>query len=174
MPSAWRAACAGLDPALVPPLHLAKGNYFVLAGRAPFSRLIYPVPEHGGLGVHLTLDLAGRARFGPDVEWVTVLDYRVEAGRANSFYGAIRRYWPGLEDGKLAPGYAGIRPKLSGPKDPAADFLVQDPTSHGIPGLVNLFGIESPGPDFLAWPWPIWWFSSWSTEPCTERYPPRP
>jgi L-2-hydroxyglutarate oxidase LhgO len=135
----------GLDPALVPPLHLAKGNYFVLAGRAPFARLIYPVPEHGGLGVHLTLDLAGRARFGPDVEWVSALDYRVEAERAQSFYGAIRRYWPGLEDGKLAPGYAGIRPKLSGPKDPAADFLIQGPASHGIPGLVNLFGIESPG-----------------------------
>ncbi len=136
---------SGFDPALVPPLHLAKGSYFVLAGRAPFSRLVYPVPEHGGLGVHLTLDLAGRARFGPDVEWVTALDYRVEAERADSFYGAIRRYWPGLADGKLAPGYAGIRPKLSGPRDPAADFVIQDPASHGIPGLVNLFGIESPG-----------------------------
>src|SRR4029077_11399005 len=131
----------GLDPALVPPLHLAKGSYFVLAGRAPFARLIYPVPEHGGLGVHLTLDLAGRARFGPDVEWVSALDYRVEAERAQSFYGAIRRYWPWLEGVKLAAVYPGIRPKLSGPKNPAADFLIQGPASHGIPGLVNLFGI---------------------------------
>jgi len=136
---------SGFDPALVPPLHLAKGNYFVLAGAAPFERLVYPVPEHGGLGVHLTLDLAGRARFGPDVEWVGGRDYHVEAQRAAVFYGAIRRYWPGLEDGKLTPGYAGIRPKLSGPKDPAADFLIQGPASHRIPRLVNLFGIESPG-----------------------------
>ncbi len=135
----------GFDPRLVPPLHLAKGSYFVLAGQAPFERLVYPIPEHGGLGVHLTLDLAGRARFGPNVEWVDSLDYRVRPEQADSFYGAIRRYWPGLGDGKLAPGYAGIRPKLSGPRDPAADFLIQGQADHRIPGLVNLFGIESPG-----------------------------
>lgn len=135
----------GFDSHLVPQLHLAKGSYFVLAGPAPFERLVYPVPEHGGLGVHLTLDLAGRARFGPNVEWVDALDYRVQPEQAESFYGAIRRYWPGLGDGKLAPGYAGIRPKLSGPKDPAADFMIQGQAAHGVPGLVNLFGIESPG-----------------------------
>lgn len=135
----------GFNPRLVPPLHFAKGSYFVLAGPAPFERLVYPVPEHGGLGVHLTLDLAGRARFGPNVEWVDALDYRVDPDQAASFYGAIRRYWPGLSEGKLAPGYAGIRPKLSGPKDPAADFMIQGPADHGIRGLVNLFGIESPG-----------------------------
>ncbi len=136
---------SGFDPALVPPLYLAKGSYFVLAGSAPFGRLVYPVPEHGGLGVHLTLDLAGRARFGPDVEWVAQRDYRVEPERAAVFYGAIRRYWPGLADGKLTPGYAGIRPKISAPKDPAADFLIQGAASHRIPRLINLFGIESPG-----------------------------
>jgi L-2-hydroxyglutarate oxidase LhgO len=135
----------GFAPGQVPPLHLAKGSYFVLSGAAPFERLVYPVPEHGGLGVHLTLDLAGRARFGPNVEWVEALDYRVAPEQAASFYGAIRRYWPGLGDGKLAPGYAGIRPKISGPKDPAADFMIQGPEVHGVPGLVNLFGIESPG-----------------------------
>jgi L-2-hydroxyglutarate oxidase LhgO len=139
------AALSGFDPALVPPLILAKGNYFVLSGPCPFGRLIYPVPEGGGLGVHLTLDLAGRARFGPDVEWIEQADYGVDAERAGSFYGAIRRYWPGLKDGALMPGYAGIRPKIYGPKDPALDFLVQGPAQHGVPRLINLFGIESPG-----------------------------
>jgi len=123
----------------------AKGNYYALTRRSPFSRLVYPVPEPGGLGVHLTLDLAGQARFGPDVEWVDEIDYRVDPARGERFYAAIRRYWPGLEDGALAPGYAGIRPKISGPGEPAADFVIQGPDVHGVPGLVNLFGIESPG-----------------------------
>jgi L-2-hydroxyglutarate oxidase LhgO len=135
----------GLPVSSIPGAHFAKGNYYVLQGRAPFRRLIYPVPEAGGLGVHLTLDLAGQARFGPDVEWVTGLDYTVDPGRADGFYAAIRRYWPGLPDGSLQPGYAGIRPKLHGPQDPAADFLIQGPEVHGVQGLVNLYGIESPG-----------------------------
>ncbi len=129
----------------IPAEYYAKGNYYSLAGKPPFSRLVYPVPEPGGLGVHVTLDLAGQARFGPDVEWVDAIDYQVDARRAERFYAAIRRYWPALRDGALAPGYAGIRPKISGPKEPAADFLVQGPAEHGVPGLVNLFGIESPG-----------------------------
>jgi L-2-hydroxyglutarate oxidase LhgO len=123
----------------------AKGNYYALSRKAPFSRLVYPVPEPGGLGVHITLDLAGQARFGPDVEWVERIDYSVDPNRAERFYAAIRRYWPGLPDGALAPGYAGIRPKISGPAEPAADFLIQGPADHGIAGLVHLFGIESPG-----------------------------
>jgi L-2-hydroxyglutarate oxidase LhgO len=123
----------------------AKGNYYALTRRAPFSRLVYPVPEPGGLGVHITLDLAGQARFGPDVEWVETIDYAVDPGRAERFYAAIRRYWPGLPDGALAPGYAGIRPKISGPAEPAADFVIEGPAEHGVAGLVNLFGIESPG-----------------------------
>jgi L-2-hydroxyglutarate oxidase LhgO len=135
----------GLDPALVPERHLAKGNYFVLASSAPFRHLIYPVPEPGGSGVHLTLDLAGRARFGPDVEWIDDIDYRVDPARAGRFYAAIRGYWPDLPDGALAPGYAGIRPKLRGPGGPPEDFLLQGPAAHRVPRLVNLFGIESPG-----------------------------
>ncbi|MDW8468422.1 MAG: NAD(P)/FAD-dependent oxidoreductase [Burkholderiales bacterium] len=135
----------GYPPSAAPREFYAKGNYYTLAGRAPFSRLVYPVPEPGGLGVHITLDLAGQARFGPDVEWVERIDYRVDPARAARFYGAIRRYWPRLPDGALAPGYAGIRPKISGPGEPAADFVVQGPRAHGVPGLVNLFGIESPG-----------------------------
>jgi len=133
----------------IPPEHYAKGNYYALTGRPPFSRLVYPVPEPGGLGVHVTLDLAGQARFGPDVEWIEHFDprtdYAVDPKRAQRFYAAIRRYWPALPDGALAPGYSGIRPKISGPTEPAADFLVQGPSEHGVPGLVNLFGIESPG-----------------------------
>ena len=133
----------------VPPEYYAKGNYYSLSSRPPFSRLVYPVPEPGGLGVHVTLDLAGQARFGPDVEWVERFDartdYAVDPKRSERFYAAIRRYWPALPDGALAPGYAGIRPKISGPKEPAADFLLQGPAAHGVPGLVNLFGIESPG-----------------------------
>ncbi|HET9350485.1 MAG TPA: NAD(P)/FAD-dependent oxidoreductase, partial [Burkholderiales bacterium] len=123
----------------------AKGNYYSLTGRSPFSRLVYPVPEPGGLGVHVTLDMAGQARFGPDVEWIDRIDYTVDPKRAERFYAAIRRYWPGLADGALAPGYAGIRPKTAGPGAPAPDFEVQGPRAHGVPGLVNLFGIESPG-----------------------------
>lgn len=128
-----------------PPEFYAKGNYYSLTGRSPFSRLVYPVPEPGGLGVHVTIDLGGQARFGPDVEWIDRIDYDVDPRRAEKFYAAIRRYWPQLPDGALAPGYAGIRPKISGPKDPAPDFVIQGPQDHGVPGLVNLFGIESPG-----------------------------
>jgi L-2-hydroxyglutarate oxidase LhgO len=136
---------AGLPPESIPGDWLCKGNYYSLTGRAPFSRLIYPVPEKAGLGVHLTLDLGGQARFGPDTEWVAAEEYDVDIRRADSFYAAIRRYWPDLPDGALAPGYAGIRPKISGPDDPAADFVVSGPAAHGLGGLVNLFGIESPG-----------------------------
>ena len=135
----------GVPEESVPPLRLAKGNYYVLLGKAPFRRLIYPVPEPGGLGVHLTLDLAGQAKFGPDVEWVDKLDYAVDPARAERFYRVIRRYWPGLPDGSLHPGYAGVRPKLSGPGVAAADFLIQGPEAHGVRGLINLYGIESPG-----------------------------
>lgn len=135
----------GIPPASIPPTVYAKGSYYVLQGKAPFQHLIYPVPITGGLGVHLTLDLAGQARFGPDVEWVEELDYNVDPGRAESFYGVIRRYWPGLPEGALRPGYAGIRPKLSGPDAAVADFLIQGPQAHGVRGLVNLYGIESPG-----------------------------
>ncbi|HUW37613.1 MAG TPA: NAD(P)/FAD-dependent oxidoreductase [Rhodocyclaceae bacterium] len=129
----------------VPPLYYAKGNYYALSGRAPFSRLIYPLPQPGGLGVHLTLDLAGGARFGPDVEWIAREDYRVDPARADAFYAEIRRYWPALPEGALAPAYAGIRPKLHGPGQPAQDFVVHGPRRHGIRGLVSLYGIESPG-----------------------------
>lgn len=135
----------GLDRRHVPTLYYAKGNYFSAAGRAPFSRLVYPVPEPGGLGVHLTLDLHGVARFGPDVEWTDTLDYRVDPARAECFYEAIRAYWPELADGRLQPAYSGIRPKLSGPGEANRDFVVQDAGEHGIAGLINLFGIESPG-----------------------------
>jgi L-2-hydroxyglutarate oxidase LhgO len=144
------ARIAGLDAAAVPPPRFAKGNYYALTGRAPFVRLVYPVPEPGGLGVHLTLDLAGQARFGPDVEWLDTIDadaidYAVDPARAERFYAAIRRYWPALPDGALAPAYSGVRPKLQVPGGPPADFGVQGPAEHGIAGLVNLFGIESPG-----------------------------
>jgi L-2-hydroxyglutarate oxidase LhgO len=139
------AGLRGFPPEKVPPCAYAKGNYYSLAGRSPFTHLIYPVPEAAGLGVHLTLDLAGQARFGPDVEWIAEIDYDVDLRRADGFYRAIRDYWPGLRDGQLAPGYAGIRPKLGGPEQPASDFLIQGPAEHGVPGLVNLFGIESPG-----------------------------
>ncbi|MEP7138136.1 MAG: NAD(P)/FAD-dependent oxidoreductase [Caldimonas sp.] len=140
----------GLDPAHVPATWFAKGNYYALAGRSPFTRLVYPVPEPGGLGVHLTLDLAGQARFGPDVEWLDarepdVIDYAVDPSRSARFYAAIRRYWPALQDGALAPAYSGVRPKLQGPGQPASDFVLQGPAAHGIAGLMNLYGIESPG-----------------------------
>lgn len=135
----------GLAQTHVPPLLLAKGNYFSLAGRSPFSRLIYPAPNEAGLGVHLTLDLGGQARFGPDVEWIDEIGYEVDPRRADSFYAEIRSYWPDLPDGSLQPGYSGIRPKLVGPDAPAADFRIDGAPVHGVSGLVNLFGIESPG-----------------------------
>ncbi|MGN6231414.1 MAG: NAD(P)/FAD-dependent oxidoreductase [Trinickia sp.] len=135
----------GLDARHVPPLYLARGNYFSISGRAPFSRLIYPMPNEAGLGVHLTIDLGGQARFGPDVEWVDTINYDVDPRRADAFYSAIREYWPDLPDDALQPAYAGIRPKLSGPGESAADFVIQGPAAHGVRGLVNLFGIESPG-----------------------------
>ena len=135
----------GLDAATIPQRLIAKGRYFSLLGPAPLSRLVYPVADRGGLGVHVTLDLAGQARFGPDVEWVERIAYDVDPRRAERFYAAIRRYWPGLPDGALAPGYAGIRAKTR-PRDQAApDFEIQGTREHGIPGLVHLFGIESPG-----------------------------
>jgi L-2-hydroxyglutarate oxidase LhgO len=136
---------AGLDAGTIPARHLAKGHYFTLQGRAPFRHLVYPVAGNGGLGIHVTLDLAGGARFGPDVEWVTTVDYAVDEARSATFVAAIRRYYPDLDAGRLQPGYAGIRPKLAGPGEPAADFCIQGPEQHGIGGLVNLYGIESPG-----------------------------
>jgi L-2-hydroxyglutarate oxidase LhgO len=135
----------GMPVELIPPAYLAKGNYFSCSARAPFSRLIYPVPEPGGLGVHLTLDMAGQARFGPDVEWVETIDYAVDPARAERFYPAIRRYWPMLPDGALMPSYSGIRPKIVPPAVATHDFLIQGPRDHGVAGLINLLGIESPG-----------------------------
>ena len=129
----------------IPPLHYAKGNYFSLSGPSPFSRLIYPMPEAAGLGVHLTLDLASQARFGPDVEWIDRLDYNVDARRSDAFYAAIRTYWPNLRDGALQPAYAGIRPKIQAPGNAAADFRIDGPDVHALPGQVHLYGIESPG-----------------------------
>lgn len=155
----WAPALArrtdGLGEAARPEPRFAKGSYFALPGRAPFGCLVYPMPEAAGLGVHLTLDLGGQARFGPDVEWLApppseadaapALDYRVDPARADGFYAAIRRYWPALPDGALQPAYSGVRPKLAGPGAPAADFRLDGPAEHGVAGLVNLFGIESPG-----------------------------
>lgn len=135
----------GLSSETIPDSHIAKGNYFVHAGRTPFKHLIYPVPEEGGLGVHVTLDLEGNARFGPDVEWLDEINYDVDPNRADVFYAAVRTYWPDLQDGALLPGYAGIRPKVTGPGQAAGDFIVSGPEQHRIKGLVNLFGIESPG-----------------------------
>ena len=138
-------ALAGVPPESIPPRFLSKGNYYSLSGAAPFSRLVYPIPSQGALGVHLTLDLGGQARFGPDVEWIDRETYDVDPRRADGFYAEVRRYWPGLPEGSLQPAYAGIRPKLHGPGQPAPDFLVQTEAQHGVPGLVNLYGIESPG-----------------------------
>ena len=136
----------GLDAKHVPPTFWAKGNYFTLSGKSPFSRLIYPVPEAAGLGVHLTIDLGGQAKFGPDVQWVdSPDDLLVDPNRGDAFYAEVRKYWPGLKDGALQAGYAGIRPKLHGPGQAAKDFVIQGSDVHGVPGLVNLFGIESPG-----------------------------
>jgi L-2-hydroxyglutarate oxidase LhgO len=143
--TAVAAGIEGFPPQHIPKAYLARGHYFSLPSRAPFQHLIYPVPEPGGLGIHLTLDLAGQARFGPDVEWVDEIDYSVSITRAEKFYGAIRHFWPQLQDGQLIPAYAGIRPKIVGPGEPAADFRIDGPAQHGVSGLVNLFGIESPG-----------------------------
>jgi len=158
----WLVNCAGLfaqdvasrmrgfPSAAIPRLHLAKGHYFSLRQRSPFQRLVYPTPSVGGLGTHLTLDLGGAARFGPDVEWLadadpSHIDYAVDPSRAAAFAADIRRYWPRLEDNALQPAYSGVRPKLSGPGEPAADFRIDGPEAHGVPGTVQLFGIESPG-----------------------------
>ena len=138
-------AIDGMPADRIPVSYYAKGNYFSCSTRAPFSHLIYPVPEPGGLGVHLTIDLGGQAKFGPDVEWVDTLDYAVDPARAERFYPAIRRYWPTLPDGALAPSYSGIRPKIVPPAVARQDFVIQGPQDHGLAGLVNLFGIESPG-----------------------------
>ncbi len=137
---------AGLHASRLPPAYFCKGNYFTLSGRSPFSRLIYPVPQAAGLGVHLTLDMGGQAKFGPDVQWVdSPDDLTVDPSRGQAFYAEVRKYWPGLKDGALIPGYCGIRPKINPPGEAAGDFMIQGPADHGVPGLVNLFGIESPG-----------------------------
>lgn len=135
----------GLAAESIPPHYLAKGNYYALTGRSPFSHLIYPVPEQAGLGVHLTFDLANQARFGPDVEWIDTIDYEVDPRRAEVFYAEVRKYWPDLLDDSLLPAYSGIRPKIQAPGQPAADFVIQDEQTHGVAGLINLYGIESPG-----------------------------
>ena len=132
------------DPMRIPRQHLTKGSYFTYRGRSPFRRPIYP-PQRGGFSVHATIDLAGQLKFGPDAEPVDGLHYDVHPDRAASFYAAIRRYWPGLPDGSLQPGYAGIRPRLSAPGEPLRDFVIEGPAGHGVPGLLQLFGIESPG-----------------------------
>jgi len=151
----WAPAVAtateGLDARFAPQAHFSKGCYFSLAGRAPFGRLVYPLPQDAWLGVHLTLDLGGQARFGPDAQWLpdgtdpAAIDYQVDAARAEAFYADVRRYWPGLPDGALQPAYSGVRPKIHGPDQPAPDFRIDGPGAHGIAGLVNLLGIESPG-----------------------------
>jgi L-2-hydroxyglutarate oxidase LhgO len=135
----------GLDKAHVPTAYYGKGSYFSMTGKVPFGRLIYPCPTVGGLGVHLTIDVGGQARFGPDVEWVDEPDYEVDPRRADDFYALVRRYWPGLPDGALQPAYAGIRPKIVPPGSHTQDFRIDGPEQHGVPGLINLFGIESPG-----------------------------
>ncbi len=135
----------GIPADSIPQDYLAKGNYYSLLGKQPFRHLVYPMPVPGGLGVHVTLDMGGQCKFGPDVEWVETLDYEVDPRRADSFYDAVRLYYPGLQDGALIPAYSGMRPKIHGPGEPQPDFMVQGPETHGIPGLVNLFGIESPG-----------------------------
>jgi L-2-hydroxyglutarate oxidase LhgO len=135
----------GLAAETIPPQYFAKAHYYTLSGRSPFRRLVYPVATHAFLGVHVTLDLGGQARFGPDVCWVDGVDYSFDDSREPLFYAAVRHYYPQLKDGALQPGYTGIRPKISGPNEPAADFMIQGPREHGVPGLVNLYGIESPG-----------------------------
>jgi L-2-hydroxyglutarate oxidase LhgO len=139
------ASLDGFPRSQVPPSYLCKGNYFALPGKAAFKRLIYPVPEAAGLGVHVTLDLAGQMRFGPDAQWIDELDYHVDPKRADVFYAAIRRYWPALPGGALQPSYSGVRPKIRAPHEGAQDFVIQGPAEHGVAGLVHLYGIESPG-----------------------------
>ncbi|MFT0547264.1 NAD(P)/FAD-dependent oxidoreductase [Allopusillimonas ginsengisoli] len=138
-------ALHGQPVAHIPSTYYCKGSYFTLSGRAPFSRLIYPMPDEAGLGVHLTLDLGGQAKFGPDTQWVDHENYDIDPHRGDSFYEAVRRYWPDLPDHALSPGYTGIRPKIVGPGQPAADFVIAGPATHGVRNLINLFGIESPG-----------------------------
>ena len=140
----------GLDPKYVPKAYFAKGNYFSLSGKSPFKHLIYPIPEPGGLGVHLTLDMGGQAKFGPDVEWLNIdseeqINYTVDPVRGNGFYEAVRRYWPGLKDGVLQPDYSGVRAKIVSAGEPAGDFCFDGPLQHGLNGLFNLYGFESPG-----------------------------
>ena len=135
----------GMPDALIPPAYFCKGNYFSLAGRSPFTHLVYPMPEAAGIGIHATLDLGGQVRFGPDVEWIEAVDYSIDEKRASMFEAAIRQYWPGLQSGALMPSYCGIRPKIAAPGEPPADFVVQGPDDHKVEGLWNLFGIESPG-----------------------------
>jgi L-2-hydroxyglutarate oxidase LhgO len=139
------AATEGLEARLVPTAYYARGTYFTYQGVVPFTRLIYPVPVAGGLGTHLTLDLSGAARFGPDVEWIEDLDYSLDANRIDHFKAAAMRIWPELDGNRLQPGYCGVRPKLGGKSEPASDFMIQGPSSHGLAGLVGLYGIESPG-----------------------------
>ena len=139
------AVLEGLPKDSISARRMAKGTYFTLSGPCPFSRLVYPVPEEAGDGIHLTMDLEGQARFGPNAEWIDEIDYDVDEGLAGVFYKAIRRYWPALEDGTLSPGYAGVRPKVQAPGESRADFIIQGADTHGIDGLVNLYGIESPG-----------------------------
>ena len=139
------ATIAGIPANTIPPTYYCKGNYYTLSGKPPFRRPIYPVPEKAGLGVHVTVDLGGQVRFGPDVEWVDRIDYDVDPARADKFYAAVRKYYPALEDGAIQPGYSGIRPKIQAPDEAARDFVIQGPDDHGIPGLINLYGIESPG-----------------------------
>jgi len=139
------AAIEGLEPPFRREVYYCKGNYFGVSGRVPFDHLIYPIPERDGLGVHLTIDMGGRGKFGPDTEWIDGIDYSLDPRRGDGFYAAIRRYWPGLADGALNPDYTGIRPKLAPAGGAATDFVIEGPESHGVAGLVNLYGIESPG-----------------------------
>ena len=136
---------AGFPRERIPPQFFAKGHYFALSGRSPFRRLVYPVASEAHLGVHVTLDLAGEARFGPDVSWIDHVNYAFDAAREPLFRNAIRRYYPALRDDALRPAYTGVRPKIVGPGQPAADFMIQGPRDHGVSRFVNLFGIESPG-----------------------------
>ena len=143
--TALAARIDAMDAGLIPRMHLAAGHYYSLRGRAPFRKLIYPLPEPSGLGVHLGFDLAGRARFGPDVRWIDAVDYRFDDAQRDAFYEGVRRWWPRLPDDALAPDFVGVRAKLSGHGEAAADFMIQDEATHRVPGLINLFGIDSPG-----------------------------